>query len=192
MGQLPARIRGSPPQQLPLRPPRLLPTLRRLCPPPAHKPPWSLLRLQEAATFSGSQPSMVCAAATESIFVQKQDGCEKNNNTPNHTQGVDQAGSLALNNGATTSLMGNKNKQPTQGAGLGASTAATQLVPGSQTQATGVPASWRDCLPPLPLLGTRPGKVTWRWCPHEGMEGGQASQPLPGARPFVVPRNPTR
>ena len=62
----------------------------------------------------------------------------------NHTQGVDRAGSLALNNRAATSLMGNKNKQPTGAPGLGASTHSAplpRLVPGSRASWRGLPYS---------------------------------------------------
>lgn len=186
----PARVHGSPcscPSGLP---------------PPAHSPQavpsacpqaaWSLLRLQEAAASLRILALLnFCAAATESIFFKNRMDVRKTTIPQNHTQGVDRAGSLALNNRAATSLMGNKNKQPTRGTragGFHSSNPSWYLGPGSQT--AGVPASWRG----LPSSTAFAGYPPWERSPGGGAPsgdgGGQASQPLPGTRPFVVTGTP--
>lgn len=166
-------------------------------PPPAHSPQavpsacpqaaWSLLHLQEAVAFLQilALPNL-CAAATESIFFKNRMDVRKTTIPQNHTQGVDRAGSLALNNRAATSLMGNKNKQPTQGTRAGdfhtQQPPVGTWVPGPRRQECGGPGE--DCLPPQPLPGTHPGKGHLEVVPPVEMEEVRSPSPSWGRDPL--------
>lgn len=183
----PARVRGVQAHAAAPRASCLLPTLpgavHSACPQAA----WSLLRLQEAAAFLRilALPNL-CAAATESIFFKNRMDVRKTTIPQNHTQGVDRAGSLALNNRAATSLMGNKNKQPTQGTRAGEfhtqQPPVGTWVPGPRRQECGRPGG--DCLPPQPLPGTHPGKGHLEVVPPVGMEEVRPPSPSQGQDPL--------
>lgn len=50
---------------------RLLPALRRLCPPPAHKPPGHSYVCRRRPRFSGSQPSLIYVLLLQRVFSLK-------------------------------------------------------------------------------------------------------------------------
>lgn len=149
----------SRPTQLPLGPPACCPPSRGC----ALRLPTSRLVTPTFAGGSGISPDLslpkLCAAATGSIFFKNRMDVRKTTIPQNHTQGVDRAGSLALNNRAATSLMGNKNKQPTGAPGLGASTcsaAPPSWYLGPRSQTAGVRASWRGLPYSTAFAGHRP------------------------------------